>query len=52
MRILKKNYPNNALLMGAGLMLVAMVAPVVSEPITNVVTTIRNTISGFLKKNK
>ena len=52
MKIFKKNYPNNALLMGAGLMLVALCVPVISEPITNIVTSIRSTISGFLKKKQ
>ena len=46
MRIMGKNYDNKALGMGAILAFASMIIPKISEPVINLVTSIRNKVSG------
>ena len=46
MRIMGKNYDNKALGMGAILAFVSMIVPKISEPVINLVTSIRNKVAG------
>lgn len=46
MRIMGKNYDNKALTMGALLAFASMIVPKISEPVINLVTSVRNKIGG------
>ena len=46
MRIMGKNYDNKALGVGAILAFASMIVPKISEPVINLVTSIRNKVAG------
>ena len=50
MRIMGKNYDNNAMLWGAGILAILLIIPTISEPIINFFVSIRGKVASMFKK--